>query len=307
MFKDYLFIFNIKEKMDNNDLGLIKYNFSIFKEFYDKDLEINEILIKKASELTENYNCFMSNYDAKSLWEKKKLMAMKKTKTPYNHHRTKPRVILIDFSDDMKCKKEFTSFLNKLTDVNKEIIYSKIKSFLEDINDLKIKNMLFDVLINFIKASSNNIYIDVLFLFDNEFINININKYLEKFINNKLWIIDEIKIENKILYNNENYDKYCFYVKFKKNSLSIIKALLIILNRLDKMDTIKRLLQEIINDLNEYINTSNYKHIIELLLDEITLFFEYYKDDEFLNNLKKLDLDLFEYSTKFKIMQIIDN
>jgi hypothetical protein len=207
----------------------------------------------------------------------------------------------------MKCKKEFTSFLNKLTDVNKEIIYSKIKSFLEDINDLKIKNMLFDVLINFIKASSNNIYIDVLFLFDNEFINININKYLEKFINNKLWIIDEIKIENKILYNNENYDKYCFYVKFKKNSLSIIKALLIILNRLDKMDTIKRLLQEIINDLNEYINTSNYKHIIELLLDEITLFFEYYKDDEFLNNLKKLDLDLFEYSTKFKIMQIIDN
>ena len=189
--------------MDNNDLGLIKYNLSIFKELYEKDLELNEILLKKASELTNNFNCFISNYDAKSLWEKKKLIAMRKTKITYNPNRTKPRVILIDFSDDMKCKKEFTSYLNKLTDVNKETIYSKISSFIGDISDIKIKNMLFDVLINFIKASSNNIYIDVLFLFDNDFIDENIIKYLDKYINNKEWIADEIKIENKILYNTE--------------------------------------------------------------------------------------------------------
>ena len=127
--------------MENNDLGLIKYNLSFFKDFFDKDLELNEILLKKASELSVNYNCFMSNFDAKSLWEKKKLIAMRKTKPNFNQNRTKPRVILIDFSDDMKCKKEFTSYLNKLTDVNKEIIYSKISSFIKDINEIKIKNM----------------------------------------------------------------------------------------------------------------------------------------------------------------------
>jgi hypothetical protein len=292
--------------MDNNDLGLIKHNLSIFKELYNKDLELNDILLKKANELMTNYNCFISNYDAKSLWEKKKMIAMRKTKIAYNTNRTKPRVILIDFSDDMKCKKEFTSFLNKLTDVNKDIIYSKIKLFIGDINDMKIKNMLFDVLINFIKASSNNIYIDVLFLFDNEFIEDNIKKYLEKFINKKEWIAEEIKIENKILYDNENYDKYCIYVKLKKNSLSILKALLIILNRLKKKEIIKTISKEIIIDLNEYLKTKNYKHIIELLLDELILIFDFYKDNEIIDNLKKLDLSNFEYSTKFKIIKIIE-
>jgi hypothetical protein len=292
--------------MNNNDLGLIKFNLSIFKELYEKNFELNDILLKKASELMTNYNCFISNYDAKSLWEKKKLIAMRKTKIAYNPNRTKPRVILIDFSDDMKCKKEFTSYLNKLTDVNKDIIYSKISSFIKDINEIKIKNMLFDVLINFIKASSNNIYIDVLFLFDNEFIQENIEKYSNNFIKNKEWIAEEIKIENKILYDNENYDKYCLYVKLKKNSLSILKALLIILNRLKKKEIIKNISNEIIIDLNEYLKTINYKHIIELLLDELILIFDYYKDNEIIDNLKKLDLNNFEYSTKFKIVNIIE-
>jgi hypothetical protein len=231
---------------------------------------------------------------------------MRKTKITYNPNRTKPRVILIDFSDDMKCKKEFTSYLNKLTDVNKEIIYSKISSFIGDISDIKIKNMLFDVLINFIKASSNNIYIDVLFLFDNDFIDENIIKYLEKYINNKEWIAEEIKIENKILYHNDNYDKYCVYVKLKKNSLSILKALLIILNRLKNYETIKKISREIIIELNEYLKTTNYKHIIELLLDELLLIFDFYKDVEIIDILKKLDLNIFEYSTKFKIIKIIE-
>ena len=292
--------------MDNNDLGLIKFNLSFFKELYEKDLELNDILLKKANELMTNYNCFISNYDAKSLWEKKKLIAMRKTKISYNQNRTKPRVILIDFSDDMKCKKEFTSYLNKLTDVNKDTIYSKISSFINDIKDIKIKNMLFDVLINFIKASSNNIYIDVLFLFDNEFIEDNIRIFLENYINKKEWIAEEIKIENKILYDNENYEKYCLYVKLKKNSLSILKALLIILNRLKNYEIIKKISREIIIDLNEYLKTTIYKHIIELLLDELLLIFDFYKDEEIIDNLKKIDLNIFEYSTKFKIIKIIE-
>jgi len=292
--------------MDNNDLGLIKYNLSIFKEYYEKDMELNDILTKKANELMNKYNCFMSNYDAKSLWEKKKMIAMRKTKTNYNPTRTKPRVILIDFSDDMKCKKEFTSYLNKLTDVNKDVIYSKISIFIRDITDVKIKNILFDVLINFIKASSNNIYIDVLFLFDNDFIKDNINKYLEKFINNKEWNSEEIKIESKILYDNINYDKYCFYVKIKKNTLSILKALLIILNRINNKNIIKQLSNEIMIDLNEYLKKTDFKHIIELLLDELLILYDFYKDPNILNILKNIDLNIFDYSTKFKIIKIID-
>ena len=44
--------------MENNDLGLIKFNLSFFKELYNNDVELNDILLKKANELMTNYNCF---------------------------------------------------------------------------------------------------------------------------------------------------------------------------------------------------------------------------------------------------------
>ena len=128
----------------------------------------------------------------------------------------------------------------------------------------------------------------------------------EKLHTHYLKSLRAIKIENKILYDNENYDKYCIYVKLKKNSLSILKALLIILNRLKKEEIIKTISKEIIIDLNEYLKTKIYKHIIELLLDELILIFDFYKDNEIIDNLKKLDLNNFEYSTKFKIIKIIE-
>ena len=69
---------------------------------------------------------------------------------------------------------------------------------------------------------------------------------------------------------------------------------------------IKTISNNIIIDLNEYLKTKNYKHIIELLLDELILVFDFYKNNEIIDNLKKLDLNIFEYSTKFKIIKIIE-
>ena len=68
----------------------------------------------------------------------------------HNYNRNKPKVILIDCCDEMKCKKEFTSYLNKLTDINKEIIYGKITNFIKELKE-DVLNSLFDVIINFIK------------------------------------------------------------------------------------------------------------------------------------------------------------
>ncbi len=72
--------------MDNNfDLGIIKIPLSVFKEVYENHKDFNnEGLVKKARDLINNYNCFVSNYDAKSLWEKKKIMAAQKKTTKVN-------------------------------------------------------------------------------------------------------------------------------------------------------------------------------------------------------------------------------
>jgi hypothetical protein len=298
----------IAENQDN-DLGFIKIPICKFNEIYYTNTNNynNENLQKKANELVSIYNCFVSNYDAKSLWEKKKMIAQKKNTSKIINIRNKPRILLIDFSDEMKCKKEFTSYLNKLTDVNKEIIYNKISLFIKELNDEILKS-LFDVLINFIKIASNNIYIDVLFLFDNNYINNNINVYISNFIINKEWLPNEIIIDSKILFNNNNYDKYCSYVKLKKHSLSIIKAIMIIIKKIDDNNYYELLLSNIYNDLNHYIKNNinnNNKHIIELLLDQLIILFEYNSNEIIINNLKNINVENFEYSTKFKIQKIL--
>jgi hypothetical protein len=298
----------IAENQDN-DLGFIKIPICKFNEIYYTNTNNynNENLQKKANELVSIYNCFVSNYDAKSLWEKKKMIAQKKNSSKIINIRNKPRILLIDFSDEMKCKKEFTSYLNKLTDVNKEVIYNKISSFIKELNDEILKS-LFDVLINFIKIASNNIYIDVLFLFDNNYINNNINVYISNFIINKEWLPNEIIIDSKILFNNNNYDKYCSYVKLKKHSLSIIKAIMIIIKKIDDNNYYELLLSNIYNDLNHYIKNNinnNNKHIIELLLDQLIILFEYNSNEIIINNLKNINVENFEYSTKFKIQKIL--
>ena len=295
-----------------NDLGFIKISIDKFNEIFNnyKDDINNENLKKKANDLISNYNCFISNYDAKSLWEKKKMIAQKKNNSKFNNTRNKPRVLLIDFSDEMKCKKEFTSYLNKLTDINKEIIYNKISLFIKELND-EILNSLFNVLINFIKVSSNTIYIDVLFLFDNNYINKNIDSYITDFICKKEWLPKEIIMDSKVLYNNDNYDIYCSYVKLKKHSISIIKALMIIIKKLNNTNNnyYQQLLSNIYSDINHYINSNNNnnnKHIIELLLDQLIILFDHSPNEDIINDLRKIDLKTFEYSTKFKIDKILD-
>ena len=69
--------------MDEEDIGLIKIPLDIFKNNYENNkeniIEDNHIT-KKANELIENYICFTHSYDAKRLWEKKKIMTTIKKK-----------------------------------------------------------------------------------------------------------------------------------------------------------------------------------------------------------------------------------
>jgi len=285
------------------DLGIIKVKYDIFQKTLDNfNYNISENIINKANELVDNYNCFSNNYDARSLWEKKKIIAMNKSnkiQKPRHH------IINIDFSDKAKCKKEFISYLNKLTDLNKEIIYSKITSFIKEL-DNDILNSLFDILINFMKSSNNNIYIDVLYLFDSSYIEENISKYYLKFIDNKEWLDIKIIEEYKFIFDENNYDEYCEYVKIKKSTLSLLKALSIILKKIDKSDIIEIIINNIFEDLYIFLQKKEFKHIIELLLDELSIILDYIPKQEFIDKIKNIDTTNLDISTKFKITYILE-
>jgi hypothetical protein len=287
------------------DIGLVKINYKIFKNslnnFNQSNTVISENIVNKANDLISNYNCFVSNYDARSLWEKKKIIALNKTKAP----KARPHIIYIDFSDDAKCKKEFISYLNKLTDVNKETIYNKISSFIIQV-DQEILNTLFDVLINFIKSSNNNIYIDVLYLFNKDYIENNISKYYNNYLKEKEWLPSLINNNYKSIFDDENYDVYCEYVKLKKSTISMIKALCIILKKINKINIIEEITENIFNDLNKFILTSDYKHINELLLDELAIIIDFLPKQKYINQISAINITNLDTSTKFKITNIID-
>jgi hypothetical protein len=118
---------------ENEDLGFIKIDYDNFKtsldNFNKSQIIISDNIANKANDLINNYNCFISNYDARSLWEKKKIIASNRTVA-----KSRPHIIYVDFSDETKCKKEFISYLNKLTDLNKDTIYNKISVFISKIN-----------------------------------------------------------------------------------------------------------------------------------------------------------------------------
>jgi len=289
---------------ENEDLGFIKIDYDNFKtsldNFNKSQIIISDNIANKANDLINNYNCFISNYDARSLWEKKKIIASNRTVA-----KSRPHIIYVDFSDETKCKKEFISYLNKLTDLNKDTIYNKISVFISKIND-DIKDMLFDVLINFIKSSNNNIYIDVLYLFDDDYIKTNITRFYNNYLTQTEWLPKEIKTEYKNIFDEENYDTYCEYVKIKKTTLSIIKALCLILKKLDEGNIIDIIIRNIFSDLNNYIFKPEYKHLTELLLDELAILIEHIPTQENINNISMINTDNLDNSTKFKISNIVD-
>jgi len=301
--------------MDSNnsfDLGIIKIPLYVFKEIYENHTNfINEGLERKASDLISTYNCFISNYDAKSLWEKKKIIASQNKNNKFNqyssnNHRRRPNVLLIDLDADVKYKKEFMAFLNKLTDINKDIIYNKITILIKPFDEPKL-NTLFEILINFIKISSNNIYIDVLYLFPETFVIHQINNYSDNYLNKNEWIPNEtFIIDNKILYNNDNYDNYCKFIKNKKQNISILKALIIINRKLNKDNFLKSISNNLSDTIDIYINKNEYKHITEFLLDQLLIILEYLNDSKIIDKIKNYKLESLDYSTKFKLMKITE-
>jgi hypothetical protein len=86
----------------------------------------------------------------------------------------------------------------------------------------------------------------------------------------------------------------------------MIKALCIILKKLSKLNIIDTIINNIFNELNLYLNKLNYKHIIELLLDELTIIIDFIPKQIYINNISSILCNDLDNSTKFKISNIID-
>jgi hypothetical protein len=219
--------------------------------------------------------------------------------THHTHHPNHRLYILSsDFSDDQKIKKSFTSHLNKLTNQNVDIIYTKIKDEIKD--NIGYHDMLYKIVWDFIKKSSDELYINILQFFDQKFT----DDYYDTYVNNKLWLPNEKILNNNILNNDESlYDIYCDYVKWKKEIINIHKAWCMIKSKYDH----EKMLNELYDCFIQYNNSKVHKHIVDFSLEQLFIFFKRgIKNHNIVDKLRSINLDNFDSSTKFLIMNIID-
>lgn len=249
-------------------------------------------LMNSFQNTTNHYNQHHSGHQNQSKYKNNSTTASKT-------HTNRLYIITSDFTEHSKIKKQFTGYLNKLTDSNKDIVLPKIKQLLQN---EAIHNIVYDIVWDFIKKQSNNIYNDILEYFDKDVT----TTYLQEYIDNKQWYPPAYVFDNNLLTSNEElYDMYCEYVKWKKTISNLNKTLCLITNDNLYCD---RLLEDFFSLIEETIHNINQRHILHFALEQIQIIIQSSKvnKNKYIDKLKCINVNDLESSCKFLIIDILD-
>ena len=72
------------------------------------------------------------------------------------------------------------------------------------------------------------------------------------------------------------------------------------------MNIIEEITDNIFIDLNKFILTSDYKHVNELLLDELAIIIDFLPKQKYINQISAINISNLDISTKFKITYILE-
>jgi len=275
---------------------IIKIDIEQFKNEYNNITDIPGNILEKVAEIKSTYTCFNSFYDPKMIWAKK----IYNNKDKYNKPKAKNRfhIIIPEFSKTSEIKRSLIGYLNKLSHKNKENIYEKIR---EIINNNVMLDEIFNIILNYIKTSEDDIYCNILELFDKDYVALNIDKICDNYLTNKEWNPPQYVYENNLLLLNDEYDLYCDYIKWKKNIHNMNKVW-----AKYKNDELIVLLNNIYNHVEEIINEDVHKYILDILLEQIYKLLSIKKYPEIIDKIKNIDIKNFDSSTKFFIYNIIE-
>ena len=277
------------------DEQIIKINIEIFRYIYNS-IDIPQNILDKAVDIKNTYSCFNSYYDPKMIWAKK----IYNNKDKYNKPKNKSRfhIIIPDFTKKSELKRCLIGNLNKLSIKNKDNIYEKIKEIISLNNNI---DDVFMIIWNYIKTSDNDIYINLLSLFDKGYLETMIDNLWDNYINNKEWDPPKYIYENNLLILNDEYEMYCEYTKWKRGINNINKIWIKY-----KQEHLIILLNNIADYILIIYNTSIYKYIIDILLEQLYKILSVIKYKSIIDKIKSIDIQNLDNSTKFFIYNIIE-
>lgn len=274
--------------------SIIKIDISYFQNRYNQIEEIPENIKNKAVELNDTYSCFKSYYDPKMIWVKKNYNKKEKPVASKNRF----HIIIPDFTDNSLLKRKLVGLLNKITTKNKNTIYESIKEII-NAND---KNSVFEIIWEYIKLNENSLYTNILTFFDGNILQDNIDAKWNKYIELREWDPPKTIYDNDILLLNDEYDLYCDYIKWKKNINNLNK--LWIKFKLSEIHVLLEVLFE--HTINILKENKEYKHILDIFLEQLFKILSVTKTPEIINKIKDIDISKFNSSAKFLIYNILD-
>jgi hypothetical protein len=281
------------------DEQIIKISIEQFRDIYNS-IDIPRNILDKAVDIKNTYSCFNSYYDPKMIWAKK----IYNNKEKYNKPKVKSRfhIIIPDFTKKSELKRCLIGNLNKLSIKNRDSIYDKIKEIIAINDNNDNKDNIFMIIWNYIKTSDDELYSNILTLFNKEYVYTMIDKLWNNYIINKEWDPPRYVYENNLLVLNDEYDMYCEYTKWKRG-----------INNINKI-WIKYKREELLillNNIADYVvsivyNTEIYKYIIDILLEQLYKILAVAKYNNIIDKIKNINIKNLDNSTKFFIYNIIE-
>ena len=282
------------------DEQIIKISIEQFRDIYNS-VDVPRNILDKALDIKNTYSCFNSYYDPKMIWAKK---IYNNNKEKYNKPKVKSRfhIIIPDFTKKSELKRCLIGNLNKLSIKNRDSIYEKIKEIIAVNDNNDNKDDIFMIIWNYIKTSDDELYSNILALFDKEYVCAMLDKLWNNYINNKEWDPPRYIYENNLLVLNDEYDMYCEYTKWKRG-----------INNINKI-WIKYKREELLillNNIADYIvsivyNTDIYKYILDILLEQLYKILAIAKYNSIIDKIKNINIKNLDNSTKFFIYNIIE-
>lgn len=212
--------------------GPIVVDISIFHERWRSmfDSHIPLCHIEKTEEIRNKFSCFRTraNYYNKNNGKTGGAKGRENTERAYEFpttHNMRPRIGLLFTNTEGKARKNFTSFMNKLSPQNKgNILQNFVKSLVPENIHIYIDQIitLFQV-----QPTYHDLYMEVLY----EIIKISPDSaktFLEtnfnNFISEEKYKIPESILENldQLNVSNEQIDQLCEYVKWKKKTKAVL-------------------------------------------------------------------------------------
>lgn len=210
--------------------------------------------------------------------------------------------------------------LNKLTSKNYDKLYEKISLIINNYNDSNFFKEVVNVIFNVISRNKiNGIIFSKLFkdLSSN-------NNYFNTLLNTELNNFHKSFEDIKYVSPNENYDKFCVYIKENENKVSLSLFFLeCYKNNMINIDEIEKIIKNCINLFTENIIYLNNSNICEELINNIHILLKgilsidnekekeknrsIFNDVLFDLNIENIKNDKsFNNKIKFKIMDIQD-